>query len=194
MNKFSKVFTALLAVVLSTLYVQPANAGELATGGSTITWDEGTFYYPSSCSSFVFKYTNGAKVNFGVIKVKNKFGDSLGSEMTSGAQGSASMQICSSGATAETAPFTVQFEVKQKYSEGGDGSASLVSAPLVFQQRNATPPKTQTPQPSVAPSAPAQTPTTGNAIYVCINKKQFTVKRTIAKYCSSGWVLKSFRY
>ena len=186
MKKFLKITAAILTIGLAATFSQPAYAGQLATGNATISWDASTFYYPSSCSSFTFSYTNGPQVNFGNIKVKNKYGDTLGAQMTSGAQGNAAMQICNMHATPSDAPFTVEFEVHQKYSGGGDGSTSVVSSPLVFLQRGSS--SAQSPA-----ANNSNAPVTGQLIYVCVNKKNFSVVRSTGKSCASGWILKSFR-
>jgi hypothetical protein len=193
MKKSAATMVLLLGVVFG--FTPSAQAGELSTNGATVSWDDATFYYPSGCSQFRLNYSLAPSVLIVDIAVTNKFGDNVGSTLIlgSGTQGSKTLQICRSSATPQLAPFTMSMEVQQSHSSG-DGSTSVVSSPLVFLSRDGAVTPTPTPTPT-ATSAPIASPTpTQTKIFVCVNKKNFSVKRApSSKKCSKGWVLKSFK-
>lgn len=173
MKKLKLIVTALSVLVMSIAGGQAANAGQLSSNGATISWNDANFYYPTGCSSFTFNYTLESKVLLAEIKVTNKFGDNVGSTILTGTgtNGATNLQICSTYAKPELAPFELTFEVNQSHSVG-NGSVSVVTAPLVFLSRTSA----------------------SNGSKVCVNKKSFNLTRANASgKCSSGWVLRTLK-
>ena len=181
-----KLAIASIAVIFATLLsIQGAQAGQLSTNGASIQWDESNFYYPSGCSSFTFNYTLDNSVLFADITVTNKFGDKAASTSFSGegTQGAKSLQICSTYAKPEFAPFLLSFEVQQSHSRGS-GKADIVTAPLNFISRTATPIKSQ-------PPAASQLPDLSQGLKVCVDKKTYSlIRANSAGNCSAGRLLR----
>jgi hypothetical protein len=191
----NKIQSGLLVVLLalSSLAIgTSANASELSTNGGSISWDTTKFFYPSGCSSFNFSYSIASSVNFANIKILNKFGDVVGSKgiYGSGTTGSTSMQICNTGVSPKLAPFEITLRVAQKISTG-DGSESVVSAPLTFLSRNSSPaPIATTPPANTQPQN--SNVNTGTAL--CVSKKTLNVKLAPATLvCPRGTVLRALR-
>jgi hypothetical protein len=181
-----KLAIASIAAIFATLLsIQSAQAGQLSSNDASISWDESNFYYPSGCSSFTFNYNLANSVLFASIKVTNKFGDNAGSTSLSGTgtSGAKSLQICSTYAKPEFAPFLLSFEVQQSFSTGS-GKADIVTAPLNFISRSATPTKSQTP-------AASQSPDLSQGLKVCVDKKTYSlIRANSAGKCSAGQLLR----
>lgn len=186
---------AVFLLVLSSMAVgTSANASQLSTNGGSISWDATKFFYPSGCSSFNFSYSIASTVNFASIRILNKFGDVVGSQgiYGSGTSGSTSMQICNSGVSPNLAPFEISLRVVQKISTG-DGSESVVSAPLTFLSRTSSPaPVATTPPPP--PSAVPQGPGVNIGAALCVNRRTLNVRLAPATLvCPRGTVLRALR-
>ena len=178
-----KLAIASVAVVFATLLsIQSAQAGQLSTNDASISWDESNFYYPSGSSTLTFNYNLANSVLFASIKVTNKFGDNVGSAFLNGTgtSGAKSLQLYSNlGATPEFAPFLLSFEVQQR-----SGKADIVTAPLNFISRSATPTKSQ-------PPAANQSPDLSQGLKVCVDKKTYSlIRANSAGKCSAGRLLR----
>ena len=199
-KKFQSGLVVFLLVLSSMAIGTSANASQLSTNGGSISWDTTKFFYPSGCSSFNFSYSIASSVNFANIRVLNKFGDVVGSQgiYGSGTSGSTSMQICNSGVSPNLAPFEISLRVVQKISTG-NGSESVVSAPLTFLSRNSSPaPIATTPPAPIAttppPSTVPQNPSISIGAALCVNKRTLNVQLAPATLvCPRGTVLRALR-
>jgi hypothetical protein len=149
----------LLISITSIFAVTSANAGQLSVANASITWDDSTFYVPSSCTSYVFSYTATNKVLLADIKITNQYNDEVGSTIffggSTGKSGTTSVQVC---ANKDLSGAKVVLKVSGSATYGGtDG---LVSTPITFKSRSGTPTATSTPAPTVTVTAtPAPAPT-----------------------------------
>lgn len=170
------VSIGLTFLLASLSFGSAAHAGQLATNGASISWDDSRIYYPSGCSSISLSYTLDPSVLIADVRIVNAFGDEVGSSllMGEGTSGSAGLQVCNFDVKPTGAPFQIVLEVQQSHVSG-DGSSSIVEAPFTFLTRNSG--------------------TTGVArTYVCVKKGNFKVKKAPAsRFCNSGWVLRSFK-
>ncbi len=153
-----KILRLLIAGLLVTIYsvfsLSNANAGQLSAAGATISWDDSTFYEPSACTGYNFNYTASNKVLLADIEITNRFNDKIGSTIFFGPNsGRVSVQVCTGKDLTGT---KVALVVKGSASNGG--TDDVVSTPITFLSRSATP--TVTPAPTVTVTAkPSPAPT-----------------------------------
>ena len=156
MNKLRLLLVGLLITTTSLFMVSVANAGQLSTAGASISWDDSTFYEPSSCTSYTFSYTATNKVLIGEIKITNRFNDEVGSMSFFGPNsGKISVQVCTGKDLSGT---KVVLKVTGSASYGG--TDDIVSTPITFLSRSGSTTASTTPAPTVtvtATPAPAQT-------------------------------------
>jgi len=137
------------------LAISNANAGALSSpAGVSISWDDSSFYIPSGCTSYVFTYTATSKVLLADILITNKFSDKIGSTTIFGPNtGKTSVQVCSGNDFTGT---KVSLDIKGSAVYGG--TDDVVSTPIAFLSRSATP--TTTPAPIATVTAkPVPAPT-----------------------------------
>jgi len=157
--KTLRLFLVGLLIATTSLFaVSVANAGQLSTAGASISWDDTTFYEPSSCTSYTFTYTATNKVLFANIKITNKFNDEVGGTIFSGPNsGKASVQVCT-GKDLSGAKVVLKVTGSVIYG----GTDDIVSTPITFLSRSGSPTASSTPAPAVtvtAKSSPAPTVT-----------------------------------
>jgi hypothetical protein len=156
MKTLRLLLVGILITTTSVFAVSTANAGQLSTSGASISWDDSTFYVPSGCTRYNFSYSATNKVLLASIKITNRFNDEVGSTTFFGPNtGSVSVQVCSNNDLSGT---KVDLVVRGSSTYGGtDG---IVSAPITFLSRSATPTVTPAPTPTVTITAtPAPAPT-----------------------------------
>jgi hypothetical protein len=154
MKTLRLLLVGLLIAATSLFAVSIANAGQLSTAGASISWDDTTFYEPSSCTSYTFTYTATNKVLFADIKITNKFNDEIGGTIFFGPNsGKASVQVC---AGKDLSGAKVVLKVTGSASYGG--TDDIVSTPITFLSRSGSP--STTPAPTVTVTAtPLPAPT-----------------------------------
>lgn len=155
MKKFRIFTVGLLITILSVFSLLSANASQLSAAGATISWDGSTFYEPSACTGYNFEYTASNKVLFADIEITNRFNDKIGSTIFFGTKpsGRVSVQVCSGNDLTGT---KVALIVKGSSIYGG--TDDIVSTPITFLSRSASP--SATPAPTVTVTAkPAPAPT-----------------------------------
>ncbi|KGA20200.1 hypothetical protein GM50_2985 [freshwater metagenome] len=153
--KILRIFIAgLLVTIYSVFSLSNANAGQLSAAGATISWDDSTFYEPSACTGYNFNYTASNKVLLADIEITNRFNDKIGSTIFFGPNsGRVSVQVCTGKDLTGT---KVALVVKGSASNGG--TDDVVSTPITFLSRSATP--TVTPAPNATVTAkPSPAPT-----------------------------------
>ena len=153
--KALRLFLVGLLIAATSLFAASvANAGQLSTAGASISWDDSTFYEPSSCTSYLFTYTATNKVLFADIKITNKFNDEVGGTIFFGPNsGKASVQVCTGK---DLSGAKVVLKVTGSASYGG--TDDIVSTPITFLSRSGAP--STTPAPTVTVTAtPAPAPT-----------------------------------
>ena len=156
MNTLRLLLIGLLITTTSLVAVSVANAGELNTAGASISWDDSTFYVPSSCTSYNFSYSATNKVLIADIKITNKFNDEVGSAIFFGPNtGKTSVQVCTGKDLTGT-----KVVLKVTGSAIFGGTDDIVSTPITFLSRSGTPSASSTPAPTVTVTAtPAPAPT-----------------------------------
>ena len=156
MKTLRLLLIGLLITTTSLVAVSVANAGELNTAGASISWDDSTFYVPSSCTSYNFSYSATNKVLIADIKITNKFNDEVGSAIFFGPNtGKTSVQVCTGKDLTGT-----KVVLKVTGSAIFGGTDDIVSTPITFLSRSGTPSASSTPAPTVTVTAtPAPAPT-----------------------------------
>jgi hypothetical protein len=156
MKTLRLLLIGLLITTTSLVAVSVANAGELNTAGASISWDDSTFYVPSSCTSYNFSYSATNKVLIADIKITNKFNDEVGSAIFFGPNtGKTSVQVCTGKDLTGT-----KVVLKVTGSAIFGGNDDIVSTPITFLSRSGTPSASSTPAPTVTVTAtPAPAPT-----------------------------------
>ncbi len=146
MKKYRKFTFTIIAglLIVTTIYPTSAQAGQLASNGASISWDDSLLYLPTGCSYFYFDYSMGSaymvEVNF-----MNKYGENLGvGGSGQGGTGQIKTQVCTF-VSFEGA----RIELQVTALKGGINS-QIVSAPVNFLSRagsSVAPSKTTIPQP-----------------------------------------------
>ena len=156
MKTLRLLLVGLLITTTSLFAVSVANAGQLSTSGASISWDDSTFYVPSGCTRYNFTYSATNKVLLANIKITNKFNDEVGSTTFFGPNtGSVSVQVCANNDLTGT-----KVDLVVRGSSVNGGTDGIVSTPITFLSRSATPTASPTPAPTVTVTAtPAPAPT-----------------------------------
>jgi hypothetical protein len=156
MKKISLILTSIFIVSTSLVAVPNANAGQLSAADTSISWEDSTFYEPSSCTSYIFSYTASNKVLYAEIAITNMFNDRIGSTTVFGPNsGKSSVQVCTGKDLRGT---RVVLTVRGSAVYGGVDD--IVSTPITFLSRTSTPLKSPTPTPTVTvTAAPSAAPT-----------------------------------
>lgn len=118
------------ATVFASLGTSPAQAGNVSAGGAvTVTWDDSKIYAPTSCSSYVFSYTQTSDVLMTTVHIVNKYGDQIASGMLT-ETGATTLQVCTGYDLIETKlQITVTFK-------GASGRGDAVGqTPITFLPR-----------------------------------------------------------
>lgn len=153
MKRLWAFFVASVLVTFGFLGVsQPAQASQLEVLGASVSWDPGTLYEPTGCSSFNFDYINGTGIRLlqFEFQIKSRFGDSIANKtqigFPAGNSGKWSIQICKSSLVDGLGPYVTELSI-----EDYQGSVRSVTGTLTFLARGGG---TSTPAPA-APSLPS---------------------------------------
>jgi hypothetical protein len=161
--KLLRILLAGLLILTGTIFsVAPANAGQLTGAEITISWDDSSLFEPPSvasgnCTSYSFKYTMTTRVLFADIIIKNRFNDKIGSTILSGVttpgSGEKSVQLCPGK---DLSGSKVVLEVVGRTGTSNE----ILSTPITFLSRTATPEAKPSPTPTKTVTAtPSPTPT-----------------------------------
>jgi hypothetical protein len=144
-NRLLAVFAAaILAVAPMSASATTGDVGSassqnrLEVYGVTLDWDPETFWAPSGCSSFAFKYSNGSGIRLLVIEFEllSVYGDKVAWEseigVDPGIYGTWSEQICASDLADGLGPYKLRLTI-----EDYAGSSRSAEGELTFKARPA---------------------------------------------------------
>lgn len=134
---------AISALFGSLLLGNSAYGGQISSANATITWDDGSFYEPVSCSIFKFDVVVDSSIWYVDLQIKNKYGDIVASSSTTYGSGQSQLQVCKGKDLTDTllvATVTTHKVVK-----------SVFEKPIKFLPRSSSSPS--------ATASPAPTPT-----------------------------------
>jgi hypothetical protein len=129
-----KRLTATLSVLALAIGFQiavspSASAGQLSTGGVSVTWDDASLVKPTSCNRINFNFTADSTVNYGLLTFFTPTGLQLGQGMTDPANpGIATVQVCPGQ---DFTGATLRLNVVKKYNFA-TGEVFAVSTPVTF--------------------------------------------------------------
>ncbi len=127
------------------LAVSPsASAGQLSTGGVSVTWDDATLIKPTGCSRIIFNFTADLTVNYGLLTFYTSTGMQFGQGMTDPTNpGIATVQVCTGQ---DFTGATLRLNVIKKYNYA-TGEVFAVSTPVTFLSGSSS---TPTPTPTLS--------------------------------------------
>jgi TolA-binding protein len=106
-----------------------ASAGQLSTGGVSVTWDDSTLIKPTACSRIIFNFSADSTVNYGLLTFYTSTGVQFGQGMTDPSNpGIATVQVCNG---ADFSGATLKLNVIKKYNYA-TGEVFAVSTPVTF--------------------------------------------------------------
>ena len=135
-KKLTATISVLALAIGFQIAVSPsASAGQLSTGGVSVTWDDATLIKPSACSRIIFNFSADSTVNYGLLTFYSSTGSQIGQGMTDPTNpGIATVQVCSGQDFAGT---TLKLNVVKKYNYA-TGEVFAVSTPVTFLANTST--------------------------------------------------------
>jgi hypothetical protein len=144
-KKLTATLSVLALAIGFQIAVSPsANAGQLSTGGVSVTWDDSTLIKPTGCSRIIFNFTADSTVNYGLLTFYTSTGMQFGQGMTDPTNpGIATVQVCTGQ---DFTGATLRLNVVKKYNFA-TGEVFAVSTPVTFLAGSAS---TPTPTPTMS--------------------------------------------
>jgi hypothetical protein len=106
-----------------------ANAGQLSTGGVSVTWDDTTLLKPTACSRISFNFSADSTVNYGLLTFYTSTGAQFGQGMTDPTNPPiATVQVCTGS---DFAGAILKLNVVKK-SGYATSEVFAVSTPVTF--------------------------------------------------------------
>jgi hypothetical protein len=170
-----KKLTATLSVLALAIGFQiaispSASAGQLSTGGVSVTWDDTTLIKPTACSRIIFNFSADSTVNYGLLTFYTPTGVQFGQGMTDPTNpGIATVQVCTGS---DFAGATLKLNVVKK-STYATSEVFAVSTPVTFIE-NTTGTTTLSPTYQISALMTAVT---------SLQNQLTTVKAKLAKVC-----------
>lgn len=129
-KKLTATLSVLALAIGFQIAVSPsASAGQLSTGGVSVTWDDSTLIKPTSCSRIIFNFSADSTVNYGLLTFYTPTGLQLGQGMTDPSNpGIATVQVCPGQ---DFTGATLKLNVVKKYNYA-TGEVFAVSTPVTF--------------------------------------------------------------
>lgn len=129
-KKLTATLSVLALAIGFQIAVSPsASAGQLSTGGVSVTWDDTTLIKPTSCSRIIFNFSADSTVNYGLLTFYTPTGLQLGQGMTDPSNpGIATVQVCPGS---DFAGATLKLNVVKK-SAYATSEVFAVSTPVTF--------------------------------------------------------------
>lgn len=129
-KKLTATLSVLALAIGFQITVSPsASAGQLSTGGVSVTWDDATLIKPTGCSRIIFNFSADSTVNYGLLTFYSSTGVQIGQGMTDPTNpGIATVQVCTGS---DFAGATLKLNVVKKYNYA-TGEVFAVSTPVTF--------------------------------------------------------------
>jgi hypothetical protein len=137
-NKTLKFLTSLFLIifvfVLNLFVVPSASAGQLSTGGASVTWDDRSLILPKVCgSNYFFSFQTDGTLGQASLDLLNGYGNSLGYGLLSNsASGVGKISVCETATSPFVAPFSFQLTVYNLATSGGNGEKKIASVPITL--------------------------------------------------------------
>ena len=174
-KKLTATLTVLALAIGLQIAVSPsASAGQLSTGGVSVTWEDTTLIKPTSCSRINFNFSADSTVNYGLLTFYTSSGMQFGQGMADPTNpGIATVQVCPGQ---DFTGATLRLNVVKKYNFA-TSEVFAVSTPVTFLESATTPTTTTTTLSPTYQIAALMTAVTS------LQNQLTTVKAKLAKVC-----------